>query len=356
MNVKINSSELNRMMKTVGQCIDERVQKFGNIEIATGNNEFTIRGTDGQFSAITSTPLIGVEEEKFCVDGTMFAKVCSISSGDVSIVTEGKFCTIKGTGRTRLPIINADIPEYAHLSGKNPYVLVKAEDFINAYSSVLHAISNDQSRIQLTGVLTEVDETGLRMTTLDGFRMSVETVDCDGDPMKIVIPGAFMKMIQSSISSGETVTIATDGKRVEASTDWMHITCGLLIGDFPDTNKIIPAEFKTECIVNVEQIRCALRSSSVLNSKSNLVKIAVTKNSLVVMSNSEQADYEAEVECDTHGGGLVIAFNQKYLMDVFSSISSDDAIMKFNTSTSPCVIHGKDEQGIRLVLPVRVAG
>jgi len=356
MNIKIHSSELNRMMKTVSQCIDERVLKFGNIEISTGNNVFTIRGTDGQCAATTYTPLLGTEEEKFCIDGSMFAKACSICTGDITILTEGKFCVIKGNGRTRLPIVKAEVPEYVSLDGENPTVLVKAEDFSSAYTSVLHAISSDQSRIQLTGVLTEVDEYGLRMTSLDGFRMAVETVACDGDPMKVIIPAGFMKLIQSSIAAGETVKIVTDEKRIEASTDGMKITCGLLVGEFPDVARIIPNEFKTECIVNVEQIRTALRSSSVLNNKSNLVKITVNGNVMKVSSNSEQVDYEADVECDTHGNGLTIAFNQKYLTDAFASIDCENAIMQFNTPTSPCVIHGKDQNGIRLALPVRVAG
>ena len=356
MNIKLHSSELNRIMKTVVQCIDDKMERFSNIEICHNNNLLTIRGTDGSFAASVSTPLLGGDGEKFCVDGTMFARVCSMCNGDVSITTTDKDCIIKGNGRTRLPIVNTTIPEYAPVSEPNPSVFISAEDFSRAYGCVAHAIATDQSRIHLTGVLVEVDETGLRMTTIDGFRMAVETVDCDGDAMKIIIPGSFMKLIQSSTVTGETIRIITDGKRAEVMTEGLRIMSGLLSGDFPDVARIIPESFKTECLVSVEQIRSALKSSGVLNSKSNLVKILIDGDVMKVTSNSDQADYEAEIECQTHGDGIRIAFNQKYLMETIGSIDSTDAIMKFNTPSSPCIVQGQSNNGTRLILPVRVAG
>ena len=361
MNIKIHSSELNRMMKTISQCVDDKFDRFSNIEITYDNNLLTIRATNGTFAAEMFSPLLGGDGEKICVDGTLFAKVCSMCSGDVSITTTEKDCVIKGNGRTRLPLVNADVPPYKGIDEDNPTVFVKAEDFIRAYSSVAHAISADQSRVQLTGVLTEVDETGLRMSTLDGFRMAIETIDCDGDPMKITIPGSFMKLIQNSVVAGETVSIRTDGKKVEADTEGMRISCGLLVGEFPDLKRIVPDSFKTDCLVKAESVRNAIRSSGVLNSKENLVKVAIEGDLMKVMSNSERADYEAEINCETHGENLIIAFNQKFLAETMASIGTEDVIMKFNTMSSPMIVtakteHGIKHDGLRLILPVRVAG
>lgn len=354
MNIMIHSGELNRMMKTISQCVDNKIDKFSNIEICHDGSQLTIRGCNGVFAAEMSTPLLGGDGEKFCVDGTMFARVCNMCSGDVNITTDGKNCTIKGSGRTRISIVDAEVPAYKELPEDCSGVFVKARDFSHAYGCVAHAISKDQSRLVLTGVLTEVDETGLRMTTLDGFRMAIETVDCDGDPMKIIIPGNFMNLIQKSISVGETVHIVTDGKKVQASTDGMRISCGLLVGEYPDVGRILPEDFKTECLVSADQVASALRNSNTVNSKTGLVKMVVGEDMITVMSNSEKADYDAEISCKTQGDGLTIAFNQNYLMDTIGSIVNGEAVMKFNSPSTPCVVQGKNDTGIRLILPVRV--
>ena len=57
MRVKIHSSEINRMMKTIVQCVDEKFDRFSNIEIKHENNLLTIRATDGTFYARASAPV-----------------------------------------------------------------------------------------------------------------------------------------------------------------------------------------------------------------------------------------------------------------------------------------------------------
>ena len=85
-------------------------------------------------------------------------------------------------------------------------------------------------------------------------------------------------------------------------------------------------------------------------------KMKVESDQITVSSNSETADYEAEMPCITQGSGLTIAFNQKYIMNTMGVIGDDTAVMKFNSSLSPCVIQAKGSDGIHLTLPVRIAG
>jgi len=357
MRIKIHSSELNRMMKTLGKCIDSRLQQYGNIEIIYDNNLLTMRGTNGQFSAVMSTPVMGGDGEAFCVDGETFGKVCNLCKGEMEIITEGRVCTIKGAGRTRLPIVEAKIPAFASVD-KGKSTVIKAEEFSKAFGGVEHAISDDQgqARITLTGVNVEVGEYGLKMVALDGFMMALETAQCSGEAFKMVVPGTFMRLIKDSTVSGEEITIRSDGTRIQASTEGMRISCPLLVGDFPDYQRILPKEFKTECLISADQLKTALKNSAVVCSTGKLVKFVLNSDVLTVSGNSEQADYEAEIPCQTQGDGLKIAFNQKYMMETMGSIGTEEVTIQFNTPSSPCVVQGKGDVGLRLVLPVRVNG
>ena len=99
-----------------------------------------------------------------------------------------------------------------------------------------------------------------------------------------------------------------------------------------------------------------MKCGSVVNQSNNLVKLDVREASMTVMSNSEQADFDAEVSCATQGELLKIAFNHKFLMETINSIADNSIVMQFNSPISPCVIRAKDADGWRLILPVRVAG
>lgn len=354
MKIKIHSSELNRMMKVIGQCIDSKDIVRGNIEIILDNNLLSIRGANSMFGAVVSTPYIGMDGESFCVDGEMFGKVCAMNRGEMEITTDEKVCTIKGVGRTRLPLVDVKIPGFERVKGK--VLTVEAGKFRNCYDRVAYAVATDETRVVLTGVMTESEGNVLRMVALDGFQMSVEETECSGDDVHAVIPAAMMKLISTGTADGEQVKLTVSESAVQAETDGMLVRCGLLAGEFPAWQKITPTEFKTKCQVNVTAVKDALKAGSIVNNKQNLVKLDIDAESMRISNNSEVADFEAEVPCATQGDGLKIAFNQKYLTSTIGAIDTEEAEMNFNSAVSPVVIRNADGTGIRLVLPVRVMG
>ena len=355
MNIKVPATELNRMMKALSQCIDPKDQNRSNVEIIYSNNMLTARGTNGQFSAVMSTPLLGGDGESFCVDGSMFARVCSMCTGDVSIITDDKSCTIKGAGRTRLPIMEAKVPKYEEVEGDSFEMTAIA--ISGMYDGVSFAISSDASRLVLTGILVENENGLLKMTSLDGFKMASEEAECKGDEVRVVVPGAFMKLVKNNTVAGDKIRFTSNGKRIQAETEGMILSSTLLANEYPDYKRILPTTFKAEAMVNLEEFRNALKNSGVICSTSKLVKLAISDSKITVTGNSEQADYEAEVKCSLQGPELTIAFNQKYLMDTINSMNiGEEIILKFNSPSNPCVINSTDIGGYRLILPVRVAG
>lgn len=355
MKIKIHSSELNRMLKTVVQCIDTKIQtKNSNINIIHDNNLLAIRATNGTFSAVMTAPLMGGTGESFYVDGAMFAKVCAMCSGEIEISTDEKTCTVKGAGRTRIPIVNTDLPNFERVTGST--AIIEATKFTNCYNHVAYAIAQDQSRIQLTGVLTEITDNVVKMVALDGFQMSIEEADCEGDDMKAIIPGFFMKLVSSATFPGDKIKLTTDGHFIQVETDGALLKCGCLAGEYVDYSRILPTEFAIRCKANVSSLRDALKAGSVINNKQALVKLEVSSDAITIQNNSEQADYEANVPCETQGNGLRIAFNEKYLMNTINAIDTDDAELNFNNGVTPVVVKSMNGKGIRLVLPVRVQG
>lgn len=355
MKVKVQSSELSRMMKTIVRCLDTKgITDKSNILITCTEDALTIRATNGTAYAEMSTRIIGGEDESFCVDGKMFDKVLSGCSGEVTIETNETTCVIRSSGRTRLPIVKARIPEMETVTGTN--VRIDYEGFRNCYDKVAYAVSNDILRLVLTGVLMEVSGGTMTMVALDGFQLAANTCPCAGDDVRAVVPNSFMKLIATSFLPGDSITLTVGSTRIMAESMRDRISCGLLAGEYVDYNRILPESFKTECMVKVSALKDALKSGSVVNTKNNLVKLKIDGDKLFVMSNSEEADYEAEIDCETQGDGLTIAFNQKYLMNTINSISGDEAVMKFNSSVNPCVVQARDEDGIHLILPVRTQG
>ena len=352
MKIRIHSNDLNRMMKIIKPCLDTKSITKAVIQVTHENNRLKIRATNSHFSAEASTFLMGGDGETFCVDGPMMSRVASMCSGEIEISADEKTCTVKGTGRTKMPIVSMNIPDIPDVVGKSVKML--ADNFKYCHSLVAYAVGSDQNRIQLTGVYVTTDGELMKMVTLDGFQLAIESTNANGDTISAIIPGAFMTWAASVLEAGNQLTLKTDGTKVQIITDEMKLTCPLLNGEYIDYKRLLPKTFETESLVKVGQLRDALKAGNVVNNKQKLVKLQVESDSMTVMNNSEEADFDADISCQTTGSPLKIAFNEAYLMNIMNAIDADEAIMKFNSPVSPVVVQGKDQSGIHLTLPVRI--
>lgn len=353
MQIKINSYAIKRMMKVISQCTDKRSPTLGNVEISGDGQDLVMRSCNGAMCVEMRTPYLGLDAEAYCVDAEMFGKIVDRIPGDVSITVDARQCVIRGAGVTRIPVVKADIPRVQAVVGGT--VEIDMEKFATAYDGVSYAVSDDASRMILTGVLAETDgHGGGKMAALDGFELSVEEVPCEGDAVRGVIPKKFFEMIVRGGLAEDKVRITVSDARAMAETDGMRIGCGLIHGEFPDYERLLPKDFKTECAVDVRVALDVLKSGGVINGHQNLVKLEVGEEGITFRNNAEAADFEAEVAGLTQGEGLKIAFNQKYLESALNAVRSEKAVLQFNGPSSACVVRGVGEDGVHMLLPVRV--
>lgn len=88
---------------------------------------------------------------------------------------------------------------------------------------------------------------------------------------------------------------------------------------------------------------------------SNLVRLDVQEDILVITSNSQLGKVREEVNINLQGQGIQIAFNSRYLLDVLKSMEEEEIVIELTSSVSPCVIKGKNSNNAKyLVLPVRL--
>jgi len=353
MKIRIQSDELNRMVKIIKPCLDTKNMSKPVIQVTHEESRIILRASNGVFAAETYAPLLGGDGETFCVDGSTFSRVTGICRGFTEISTDERSCTVKGTGRTRIPILPMKVAEMRKIKGK--YTAAKAEFLKGCYKRVAYAVSQQQTRPVLTGILTETNGRTIRMVSLDGFQMAVEEIAADsGETFSAIIPGAFMEWVTAVSDAGETLKLTTDGKLIEASTDWMKLQCTLLAGEYVDYHRLIPKQFATTARISTPVLLDALKCGQMIGNKLRIVKISLRDDTLTVSSNSEEADYHAEIPCEMQGNELDTAFNESYLINTVGVIGTDKVFMKFNAPTSPVIITDGEGKGIHMCLPVRI--
>ena len=229
----------------------------------------------------------------------------------------------------------------------------------NMIRQTIFAISQDETRPILTGILFEVKNQKLSLVALDGYRLALTSWNIGiMNDISAVIPGKTLNEISKILDVTEDkVKITFTPNHILFNLGQTKIISKLLNGEFINYRQIIPDEYKLRVKVNVNDLMDSIERAALLSreGKTNLVKFEIMDELMVITSNSQMGKVYEEVKISLEGEGIKIAFNSKYFLDVLKIIDSEEIYMEFTSNVSPCIIRKTDaDDYIYLILPVRL--
>jgi len=305
-----------------------------------------------------------LEDGAVALDSRMFFDIVRRMPGDtIEIHADEKNLTIIKSGKSEFKILGMSAEEFPALpevEKEHAYSLpsVELKDMIR---QTIFSVSQDISKPVLCGELLEIDENCAKLVSVDGFRISLRKFDSEnsGKNVKVVIPaktlGEIGKILPADTDS-VTSFYVTD-KHILFDLDNCTVVSRLLEGEFIKYDNMFTKE--TETTVNVDRrdlLDCIERATVISrDSKKSPVKLKLSEGRIVVTSNTEMGTSYEEVGAEQDGPDLEIAFNPRYLTDVFKVLDYERISMEFSTALSPCVIkvEGSDDYKY-LVLPLRL--
>ncbi len=162
---------------------------------------------------------------------------------------------------------------------------------------------------------------------------------------------------------GETnaeIIIATSENQNQMifSINTTQLSSRLIEGNYPVWEKIVPHTFVTEVVMNRTDLIKAVKLASVFaRDAANVVKLNIEKTKVKIVSEAQElGQQETELEASVSGEELLIAFNNKYLLDALSNCNAKDITLKFSGNLSPTLIVPNDQEGLEyVVMPIRTS-
>ena len=353
MKVRVKTSEIGKGLKSCVNATEIKDDYRKCIQIEAENDTLKISASNSLYSFYYSCDA-EVEEEGFAVvDGKTAYSVISKATDYCGFVTSGNRLIIKGCGKTTLSDTGRKIQPAGESEGKT--ITCDSVVFKNAVNTIRYAISEDQSRLILTGAHFVTDGQFATITSLDGFRLAQTSFPCNGDIIDVVIPAKTLSAVCEPIVSG-TLEINTNGSRIAFTYDNCHFNSSLLSGNYIDTSKLIPTDFKSKTLAKTSDIKNMIESATIASGMTNLVSLSFSGDKMMFTSNSETAGFEGDIDAFNEGEDIDISFNLKYLSNTISHITTDQCIIRMNTNVSPAIITPYTEEymsDIHLLLPVR---
>ena len=332
------------------------------ISIDARNNELTIIGTDTDLSIETKFICEIIESGKIVVDSRLFGEIIrKLPNDEIEITTLENNAIEITCQKSKFTLIHMNADDYPSLPiiDEDRVFTIPQITLKNMIRATIFAIAQDDTRPILTGVLFEANDKKFNLAALDGYRLALKSEFIESDSsISAVVPGKTLSEVYKIlVETDENTNITFTPNHILFNLGNTIIISRLLEGEFIKYSSIIPQEFKLSITAKRSELLNCIERASLMGKEgnTNLIKLNIQEDNLVITSNSQLGKVKEELNIILHGEPLQIAFNSKYLIDLFKIMEEDEIVMKFTSSVSPCVVKNKiNDNCTYLVLPVRL--
>lgn len=374
MHFRVQTDEMNYGLGMVIRAIAPRPvkQAYDGVMIETDEAGLILTCTDGEISIKARVNAIVDEEGCALLPAKLFAEMMRKQpAGEVDVRVDAQMRAAirsRGSNTSMACMAAEDFPDIRDITAEN-HVSLPCRRLRDAIGRVQFAVSTDESRKILTGILMEVYPQQTLLVGLDGFRLALQRITAEnalpptgGKAMlHIVVPGKVLGEVSKMLpDSDDNVEIVFNSSHAMYQFGNVKVYATLLTGEFIDYQKILPATWTTEVVVMRSMFSDAIDRCSLMarEGKNNMIYLKMLpEGRMELTANADRGDVHEELEIGIEGNELSIAFNARYLTDIIHNIDGERICMCFNSNVSPCMI--KPVEGNEytfLVLPVRIFG
>lgn len=330
-----------------------------------GTSCLTLTGYNMQTGIRTALAAQIQEEGRIVLNARLFGDIIRKMPDDIIVFsTDEKYMVHMTCGDASfdIPGLNAeDYPDMPEVDDEFS-VSIQQRTLKAMINETSFAVSTNEARPVHTGSLFEIDDQGLTVVSVDGFRLALRREPLekiDGGAFSFVAPGSALNEVEKICEETDELMTITQGKRhLLFEADSTQLICRRLEGEFLNYRSAIPRSNPIAVEAETKDLLESLDRVSVVISEKLKSPVRCIFDSDRVFLSAKTGNGEAKDICPISGDGtgLEIGFNNRYLMDALRYAPAERVRMELNTGVSPCIITpvSGEENFLYMVLPVRL--
>jgi DNA polymerase-3 subunit beta len=223
------------------------------------------------------------------------------------------------------------------------------------------AISSEETRYYLMGIVLHVADEQLKAAATDGHRLARVVLPkpdgADGMP-DVIIPRKCVAELRKLLEEVEgTVEISMSATKIRFGLGSAVLTSKLIDGTFPDYNRVIPTANDKLLKLDPKTFASGVdRVSTIASEKTRAVKMSVDRDKVTLSVTSPEAGTATEeIPADYGSETIEIGFNARYLLDILGEIDGDTVEVHLADAAAPTLLRESDKSNALYVLmPMRV--
>jgi DNA polymerase-3 subunit beta len=237
--------------------------------------------------------------------------------------------------------------------------LIAQKDLKDALRKTSYAISTDETRYVLNGILFSFKDNKLTSVATDGRRLALVDLELEfprSQEIDVIIPTKAVVELQRLVKEEGEVKLSIGENQIAFELNDALLVSKLIEGNYPNYRQVIPAEAKERITLEREIFLNAVRRVSLLASeKSNSVKLIFSKGNMdIVAVTPDVGEAKESLPVMYKGKDFSIAFNPEFLMAPLRNLPNDEVFLDLIDEMSPGVIkiHGAF---LYVLMPMRLS-
>lgn len=390
-------SDINKVLQKIMPVLPPKstIPVLEHLHVTLEGNTLQLIATDQNITIMSKIEVEGLEDGKVLVPGRKFNEIIGALSnyeGNLEFTTNPENYEIRiseASGNFNLKGLNPeeylDIPELFEpqktnfdelreadgtIDSSEPTAFFKNKDIINLCNKTIFAVSNDDFRPAMTGVLFQFRENYVSAVSTDSYRLVKAVVRSEKvafpQDFDIIIPSKTIELLRK-VDNDVVMSVIYQGDKLSHAKFEFGTTTFIskVINEkFPPYETVIPNNNEFIATISRDKFMDAIRViGRVTSNVSKQIKLALDTNKIIVSGEDEESGSGGvkTLNCEYNGKEIEIGFNFKYLNDALNHVEDDDTIggmveMSFSEPNKPALIKPKQdhEDLLMLIMPVRL--
>lgn len=337
---------------------------LSNLLIETDGDGVRFSGTDLDTAVSVRVPAEVEEPGAITAPARKLQEIArELPPTPAAVSAQGDAITLT-SGRTRFRLNGLprdEYPSFPSVDFDSSWSLSGAE-LNQLIQHVAFAVSTEETRPILNGVLWELREGEMRMVATNGHRLAKMTIprESEGATGDLIVPPKALSQVQKLFSAGDTVEVARSENHLGFRGNGVQIYTRLIEGPYPNYEQVIPKDNDKILVADKAALNAAIRRMAIVASdQTHRIRLSLGGPMLklsVQTPDLGEASEEMAIEYD--GAPLEIGFNANYLLELIRYMPTDEVRLSFKAperaATMEPVGNEDTPEFLCLVMPLRL--
>ena len=339
---------------------------LANILLETTEKGIRLSGTDLDIAVSTEVAADVETSGAITIPAKKLSEIArELPPSPVKMASSGEQRVTLDCGRSHFRLLGLpkdEFPSFPNIKFNESW-RVRSGELQKLISHTSFAVSTEESRPILNGVLWELRPEQMRMVATNGHRLAKMQVPIKSSGMPsadLIVPPKALEQIRRLFPADEELEIARGENHLGFRSPFTAVYTRLIEGPYPNYEQVIPKDNDKYAIADKGALISALKRMSVIASDQTH-RIRMSFNAGMVkfsVQTPDLGDAQDELPVRYEGDQLDIGFNASYLLEILRFMPTDEVRLTFRAPERAATLEPEQwndpAQYLCLVMPLRL--